>query len=203
MKRRSRSLRIGGIGRPPRAGADDVAAATRLKVRPLLPAPTPSSAALLGLPDAFPRAQRRRSPLCSRANDLLPCRLRLSPPVNISTERFRATDDEDLLPLIIIFNVLIGGARGCSYISTSPSLWRGADHVAIQARLLQHLLQLSLRGRCGPQQPWYGANGCRTVISRGRLYSLSMPVFDGSIAHGERVGQICLLRCDLCRYDRV
>ena len=116
-----------------------MAAATRLQVPPQA-----SSAAPLGFPNAFPArsviyfasVHARKRFFCSPAN------LRLSPPVNISRGCHQATDDEEALPHIIISSIIIGGTLGCSYISTSPSLWRGADHVAITSKLLRHLFHI-------------------------------------------------------------
>ena len=62
----------------------------------------------------------------------------------------------------------------------------------MQARLWQRLLYLSFGGRRGPQQPWHGCYGCRTLVSQGTLYYLSMPVLDGSLAAVTARDPICL-----------
>ena len=177
-----------------RAGAGDVAAATRLKVPPPITAPHAGQlSSPAGLPGRLSCALRDIVCLCARTQTFCsPANLRLSPPVNISRGCQQATDDEEALPHIIISSIIIGGTLGCSYISTSPSLWRGADHVAITSKLLRHLFQLSVRGRSGPQQPWHGTYGCRTVLSQRQLYYLSMLVLDGSLAAVTTRDPICL-----------
>ena len=62
----------------------------------------------------------------------------------------------------------------------------------MQARLWQRLLHLSFGGRRGLQQPWHSCYGCRTLVSQGTLYYLSMPVLDGSLAAVTARDPICL-----------
>ena len=74
-------------------------------------------------------------------------------------------------------------ARG---LPVTPNLWRTGGGKAGAA--LNHTYAV----RRGPQQSWHSCYGCRTLVSQGTLYYLSMPVLDGSLAAVTARDPICL-----------
>ena len=157
MKRRPRSLRIGGIGAPlPGAHAVDVAAATRLRGAPLLSAPTPSSAALLRLPDAaLPRAQRARIAFSAHVPCLLSCGRSARSPVHMARRLWQRVGDELASPHTILSqNISMeqrAAARRPQPSASLPAMQRGS---ALQRTLASTSSTPMSDQRSGPK-PYY------------------------------------------------